>query len=190
MKKLLCSLFLAILAISTSPLAHALDNPDPKGTLLGSAMIGPKFMFGIHSHISICLDPSIMLDYVITDNLGPGHLVGGAGVGAFYFSNIKQDFGDVQKKLGVYLTPRVYYGLNLGGNMEVHAGLSAGAGLIRNQLYYSTGGTKYDHPYSFKFSLGALLGFRYYVSEKLGVTAEIQTHSFAPILGVGVSYYL
>lgn len=190
MKKLLCTLFLAVIAISMAPNSSALEDPDPKGSLIGSAMIGPKFIFGIHSHINICLDPSIMLDYVITDKLGPGHLAAGAGLGVYYFSKIQLDFGDIQKKLGLYLTPRVYYGLNITDKLEAHAGVSMGAGLVRNQVYYTNGTTKYDHPYSFKFSIGPLLGVRYYIKEELGLTAEIQTHDFAPIIGVGVSYFL
>ena len=187
MKKISALAACAAAALLFSFTAGAIDNPYPKGTMIVSATVGPKLMFGIHSGVTAGIAPAASFDYVITDALWVGHLTAGVGLGGHVMGNIMLDYG-VEKVSSVFLASRVGYGINLGSGFEVHVAEINAMGLYTDQVLYQDGSKKYDKPTHFQFKIGALIGARYHFSEHLAAVAELQTIPWSSIINLGVSY--
>ena len=186
MKKLLSLLlFAAALTLVSTP-AHALGNPDPKGTFVAGGS------FGVLTGIGTALTG----DYVLSDSLWKGHLTIG---GQFTWNRQPQYSADfdinfdnlsIDTKLSkTYLhkfciAPRVAYGLNITKSFEVHLGVAMGVGFIPHDKA--------------TFVIGDVLGLRYFFTDNLGASLELSPmyavrwndawiNLFSTLVNVGVS---
>ena len=176
MKKVLLLLAVAFLSLATSFKAQAIEDPNPKGTLVLGAQAG--FLPGIGANV--------FGDYVLVDSWWRGHFTVGGELlyrhyGRFVTGYDRYSFNDFA------VAARATYGLNIIPNLEVHAGVLTGVGFGTWSWHYE--GDHERHSYV-GFCYGVLTGARYFFTENFGVTAEFQYSSFGNYTNVGVVFKL
>ena len=157
MKKLFTTLLIAIITLSASFTAKAIEDPYPKGTMIAGAY------FGVWPGIGAVVTG----DYTIT-NLWKGHLTG--GIHATWDRQVFREYifdystGDyvIEKTPMQFfcVAPRVTYGLNITQQFEVHAGVLLGIAIPVN-----------NPPVA--FCLTDVLGLRYFFTENFGLSFEV-----------------
>ena len=187
MKKILITAFLALFLTIVPQTASAVEDPDPAGTVVMSAHVGPDFVLGIKSGITLGVGGFVTYDYVVADSWWIGHFSLGAAIGGTHVGNIKMSSG-VETRANYFVAPRAIYGININESLELHLGLTAGPYLHHDQVVYEGGGKEYSNPNSFKFEIGGTFGARYYLNDHLAASAEINTAVFQPLLAVGIAY--
>ena len=168
MKKVFMLMMVALMTIGVSQKAQAIEDPNPKGTVVLGAQVG--FLPGIGC--------SVFGDYVLVDSWWKGHFTVG---GEFLYSHYGRRILDSDYKLifnDFGFATRTTYGLNIISSLEVHAGILLGVGL-------STWG---NHNSQVGFCYGGLAGVRYFFTNQFGATAEFQFTSYGTYTNVGVVF--
>ena len=167
MKKVFMLAMVAFLTLAVSQKAQAIEDPNPKGTIVLGAQAGLFPGFGA----------AVFGDYVLVDSWWKGHFtVGGELLFRHYGSS-----GYAYNEFAV--CGRATYGLNITKNFEVHAGTLIGVGL-------STWGGRTDIESSILPCWGGLSGVRYFFNKNFGVTAEVQWTGYGNYFNAGVVYKL
>lgn len=175
MKKILLLSAVAFLMLATSFKAQAIEDPNPKGTVVLGAQVG--FLPGIGA--------SVFGDYVLVDSWWKGHFTVGGEMLYRHYGRILTGYDYRYSYNDFAFAARATYGLNITSNFEVHAGVLTGVGL-------STWGWNYegdhDHSSHVGFCYGGLAGARYFFTESFGATAEVQYSGYGPYTNVGVVF--
>ena len=190
MKKLLSIAAAGLLLFCASFQASAIEGPDPVGSVTASAHLG--FYPGVGANVSA--------DYVLINKWWKGHFTVGAYAGfhgdkdsdsvsaaGVTISNTSRDF---------YFTvmPRATYGLNITDSFEVHAGTMMGAQFNYNKTRDKVTSSVADlnskdktSDTSINFAYAEVLGCRYFLTDNLGISAEVGVGSVS-YLNIGFSY--
>ena len=175
MKKIFMLVMVALMTLGVSQKAQAIEDPNPKGTVVLGAQVG--FLPGIGC--------SVFGDYVLVDSWWKGHFtVGGEFLYGHYGRRITgYDYKWIYNDFG--FAARATYGLNIISGLEVHAGILTGVGL-------STWGWRYNGSHEkhsqVGFCYGGLAGVRYFFTKEFGATAEFQYTSYGTYTNVGVVF--
>lgn len=178
MKKILLLSAVAFLMLATSFKAQAIEDPNPKETVVLGAQVG--FFPGVGA--------TVFGDYVLVDSWWKGHFtVGGEILYRHKRNSYVEDGISYRNPYNFYaLAARATYGLNITSDFEVHAGILTGVGFI------AWGWNDVDYTYSSRvgFCIGGIAGARYFFTDSFGVTAEVQYSGYGPITNVGVVFKL
>lgn len=153
MKKIVAILAVALIGMSAAFSAKAIEDPNPKGTLVVGAQVGV-----------MPLGTNVFGDYVLVDSWWKGHFtVGGqVGLSTFGYGWGRYTYFDI--------APRVTYGLNITNQFEVHVGVLSGIGFTMDRF---ESGDHYEVHNDFRLVYGGVTGVRFFFSDKFGATAEI-----------------
>lgn len=184
MKKVIMLVMVAFMTLAVSQKAHAIEDPNRKGTTAIGLRAGFLPGFGA----------SATVDYTLVNNWWKGHFtVGGyAGFNASrykYYEGVNADY--TQHFLNFGIMPRAAYGLNITKDFEVHAGVMMGAALHHYSYTYHNDlhGEVEHHPGNdWYFCHGEFVGARYYFTPNFGVEAEANYSNFMSYLNVGFTF--
>ena len=169
MKKIIAILAVAAACMVAANSAKAIEDQWSKGTMVAGAMFG--YYPGIGG--------SITGDYVLIDSWWKGHFTVGGEFLYRHWGSVVSSYNYSYNDFG--FTPRATYGLNLSDKFEVHAGVLAGLGL-------STWGWDGNHARSLGFLYGGLAGLRFFFTDSLALSAEVQYSGYGPYANVGVAF--
>jgi len=164
MKKVFSIFIAGLLSIALAFNASAIEDPDPVGTLT----------VGAHASFVPGVGTNLFGDYVLVDSWWKGHFTVG---GQASFSVVK--YG-TYSDTNICLVPRATYGLNITPSFEVHAGLMTGLG------YYSAGLSD-SHASGIHVVYAEILGCRYFLNERFGLSAEVNYANLMPYFNLGVA---
>ena len=180
MKKLIATMLVAVVALIGSYQAKAIEDPFAKGTVIA----------GAHFAVLPGIGTTVYGDYVLVDSWWKGHFSVGAEFGytrkGYY--DVDVDIDDLfnidvkTKKIKANefaVLTRANYGLNITDRFEVHAGFLLGMGITPNSPYYD----KNCH-----FAIGGTMGIRYFFTDFLAGSFEMQYTGYSPILNLGVAF--
>ena len=168
MKKITAILALAAACLFAAQTASAIEDPNPKGTIVAGAHAGFVYT-GIYAYG----------DYCLVDSWWKGHFTVGPMAG---FSTLGYGYG---RYTYLDLAARATYGLNITNNFEVHLGTVAGFSLIGDR-YDNGSGIHSDHSVHAVF--GGLAGLRYFFTESLAISTELVGAGHFPTFNVGVAF--
>jgi hypothetical protein len=188
MKKVFALLLAAVVGLAMSVNARAIEDQDPVGSIT----------VGAHAMVFPGIGANLFGDYVLFDNWWKGHFTVGAQLGYSYYARTYDSsaFGYVittnYHAHRFVLTPRVTYGLNILRQLEVHAGVMAGLGYENNGATIVSGTTavptETDPGPGVRFVFGEILGARYFLTETLAASLELNYANYMPWINVGVAY--
>jgi hypothetical protein len=183
MKKVFMLALVAFMTLAVSPKAHAIEDPNPKGTLVAGARFGIIPGFGAN----------VVGDYTLVDSWWKGHFTVG---GYFGFNNSRYHYDDLgynsyrSNFINFALMPRVTYGLNITKDFEVHVGVMLGANYQIHKSVYDNGYTPDARHTRWYFSHGEAVGARYFFTDTFGVEAEFIYTGYQNYINVGVTFKL
>ena len=182
MKKLIATMLVAAVALIGSYQAKAIEDPFAKGTVIA----------GAHFAVLPGIGTTVYGDYVLVDSWWKGHFSVGAEFGytrrtyRSYDVSIGDifdlDFNVVETKTkwnNFAALTRTCYGLNITDRFEVHAGALLGLGIMS---------TKELPKPEYGFAWGGLMGLRFFFTDFLAGSFEMQYTGYSPILNLGVAF--
>ena len=169
MKKIIAALALATACLFAAQKASAIEDPNPKGTIVAGAHAGFVYT-GIYAYG----------DYCLVDSWWKGHFTVGPMVG---LSTLGYGYG---RYLYADIAGRATYGLNITDKFEVHIGTVAGLSLVHDG-YTNSEGDHVSHN-NVKLVLGGLTGLRYFFSDSFAISTEIVGAGHFPTFNVGVAF--
>lgn len=171
MKKVIAILAVALVGMSAAFSAKAIEDPWVKGTKVAGVQIG--FLPGIGG--------SAYFDYVLVDSWWKGHFTVGGEILYRHWSTSYSDYVYSYNDFG--FAPRATYGLNITDKFEVHAGTMIGLGL-------STWGWSDEHHKESSVGpcIGGIAGLRYFFTDKLALSAELQASGYGQYANVGIAF--
>ena len=149
MKRTIALFATLVVALLSAGNAFAGQAPDAPGTKMFTVRVGGLPGMGAN------LDASIAMA-----NLGSAHLYGGLQLGA----DLRKGYGASRTDLS--LAPRLTLGFNLSRVVEMHAGGVAGIAMRK------VSSSDYSSSPSLIFCYGGFGGFRFNVSDSLGIVLE------------------
>lgn len=170
MKKVLLLLAVAFLTLATSFKAQAIEDPNPKGTLV----LGIRCNMEPGYHY-FAVGANVVGDYTLINHWWKGHFTVGGYIGSNFYSHTAH----------FTFMPRATYGLNITNDFEVHVGVMTGLGVRHLSSDYYTDG--YQRVY---FSHGEVAGCRYFFTPNIGVEAEVGYVYTMGYFNVGLSIKL
>lgn len=186
MKKVFMLVMVAIMTLAVSQKAQAIEDPNPKGTVVVGLRAG--FFPGFGS--------SATVDVTAVDQWWKGHFTVGAYTGfnvslLHRYQNVYYDYTERTLNFGNML--RAAYGLNITKDFEVHAGVMLGAALrhyTRTYEYHDGwhGEVDYHPDNEWVFCHGEFVGARYYFTPNFGVEAEVNYSNYMSYLNVGFTF--
>lgn len=195
MKRIAIFTAAVILSLLYASPAFAIEDPDPKGTLVTGLILGPRTSACLELYVDIDeyldidigsnggfmlgVEPMLTADYVLVDSWWKGHFTVGAMLGGYKIGTMGK--GEKRHHSAIVLAPRAMYGLNLSRIVEVHAGFITGLA-IKFCSVHAEG----DDGASFVF--GTVTGARFNLSDHFGITADLNLSAYTPLASVGVSY--
>ena len=182
MKRLFATLLVATAALFCSFSAKAIEDPFKSGTVIA----------GAHFGVLPGIGTTIYGDYVLVDSWWRGHFSVGAEFGYTRRTLRSYDvtLGDIfdldfnveEKKTkwnNFAALTRTCYGLNISDSFEVHAGVLLGLGIMS---------TKELPKPEYGFAWGGLMGLRYFFTENLAGSFEMQYTGYSPWLNIGLAF--
>lgn len=170
MKKVIMLAMVAFMTLAMSQKAQAIEDPNPKGTMV----IGIRA--GIRPLGYIGLGGSVVGDYTLVDSWWKGHFtVGGYAGYNFTRWDHESDFA---------FMPRATYGLNITKEFEAHVAVMTGVCWRHWPSNY------YEHNNEIRFAHGEVVGARYMFTPGFGVEAEMGYVSYMSYLNIGVTFKL
>ena len=170
MKKITAILALAAACLFAAQTASAIEDPNPKGTIVAGGHLG-----------LVSLGINAFGDYVLVDSWWKGHFTVGGMVGLSFPSYLYYDYdahGNLIRErrfsMDFALTPRATYGLNISKQFEVHVGSLLGVGYNGNAT-------------APMLCIGGLTGCRYFFTEKMAASAELIGCDGYSWLNVGIA---
>ena len=178
MKKVLLLSAVAFLMLATSFKAQAIEDPNPKGTMV----------LGLHAGYYPGFGANATFDYTLVDSWWKGHFTVGGYVG---YNGRKYNYDYFTDRWTNFaVMPRATYGLNITENFEVHAGVMLGVSFNSYRYVYNesyTGTHDVTKGSSVHFSHGEIIGARYYFTPNFGVEAEFNYTGWMSWLNAGVT---
>lgn len=174
MKKILALVLAAAFGMTMAFNASAIEDPDPVGAIT----------VGAHAAFYPGGGGNVFADYVLFDNWWKGHFTVGAEAAFNAFSR-QSVYGISVSDTRLCLVPRATYGLNILPNLEVHAGALLGLGYEQTRV--SDGHSSSVDGGHIRLVIGDILGARYFLTENLGISAEMNYVSYMPYLNIGVA---
>ena len=175
MKRVLLLSAVAFLMLATSFKAQAIEDPNPKGTLVLGAQAG--FLPGIGA--------SLFGDYVLVDSWWKGHFTVGGELLYRHYGRAVAGYDYRYTYNDFAVAARATYGLNITPKFEVHVGVLTGVGFSRWGWRYEG---EHAHESYVGFCYGGLTGVRYFFTESFGVTAEVQYTGYGTYTNAGVVF--
>lgn len=164
MKKVFMLAMVAFMTLAMSQKAQAIENPNPKGTMV----------LGLHAGYYPGFGANATFDYTLVDSWWKGHFTVGGYAGFNYtpYAGMEYHYSNFA------VMPRATYGLNITKDFEVHAGLMAGWAFqtwpAADRLYHG-------------FIQGEVVGCRYMFTPNFGVEAEmVYNYNYN---GINMSYF-
>lgn len=170
MKKVLLLLAVAFLSLATSFKAQAIEDPNPKGTMV----LGIRCNMEPGYHY-FAVGANVVGDYTLINHWWKGHFTVGGYIGSNFYSHTAH----------FTFMPRATYGLNITKDFEVHVGVMTGLGVRHLSTEYYIDG--YQRVY---FSHGEVAGCRYFFTPNIGVEAEVGYVYTMGYFNVGLSIKL
>lgn len=170
MKRVLLLSAVAFLMLATSFKAQAIEDPNPKGTLV----LGIRCNMEPGYHY-FAVGANVVGDYTLINHWWKGHFTVGGYIGSNFYSHTAH----------FTFMPRATYGLNITNDFEVHVGVMTGLGVRHLSSDYYTDG--YQRVY---FSHGEVAGCRYFFTPNIGVEAEVGYVYTMGYFNVGLSIKL
>lgn len=178
-KSLLVAAMATVLCLGASN-ASAIEAPNHEGDFNLNAHIG--FVPGIGANVSG--------DYVLVNSWWKGHFTVGGYVG---FNARTKSYSSIYYKYDEKWThfsiqARATYGLNITDKFEVHAGAGCGP-CFRSWKYEVNEGTWDDEDdKDIVIDAVGIAGCRYFVTDKLALSAELIGGSYMSYMNLGVSF--
>ena len=159
----------AFMTFAMSQKAQAIEDPNPKGTLV----------IGIRGGLYPGFGANVVGDYTLVDSWWKGHFTVGAYAG---FNSRTYGYESYHWTYANFaVMPRVTYGLNITKDFEAHAGVMAGMCFTHWPSNY------YDNNNEFHFIHGELIGARYMFTEKFGAEVELIYTGYMSYLNAGLT---
>lgn len=185
MKKFIALLSVAVLALAGAQRASAIEDPNPKGNLT------------LGAYVSVAPGANFTGDVVIA-NVWKGHITIGGVAGVFYAPQVFYPASIRNPEFDIFLAPRATFGLNLSKKIQVYAGLFTGVRVYFNHEYnptYNSNPFLYTNvsPYTgavkanFGFAGGMVNGFRFFLTDRFALSAEICPAYPTTLINMGVS---
>jgi len=179
MKKLVLAAMAAVLSLASFN-ASAIENPNNVGDFNLNAFVG--FVPGVGINVSG--------DYVLVNSWWKGHFTIGGMAG---FSTRTEDYNGwgykyEEKWSSTAVMARATYGLNITNKFEVHAGAASGIA-FRSWKYEWHGNEAHgDDDTDLVFQGAGIVGCRFFVTDKLALSAEIIEGCELSQMNLGVSF--
>ena len=189
MKKLFTLILAAVVGMAMSVNARAIEDQDPVGSIT----------VGGHVGLYPGIGANVFGDYVLIDSWWKGHFTVGAQLAYNHY-----DYSVKSGAMGYVLTshystkraclvPRATYGLNILPQLEVHAGVLAGLGYVTNDVVITDESgtvlpTTTEDGNGIRLVYGNILGARYFFTDNLAASLELNYSNYMPYLNVGVAY--
>jgi opacity protein-like surface antigen len=172
----------AFMTLAVSQKAQAIEDPNPKGTIV----------IGVRGGVLPGFGGNVVADYTLINSWWKGHFTVGAYAG-FNSRHHHEDFITYSYRsnfMNFAVMPRATYGLNITDKFEVHAGVMLG-------VNYQINTWKYDNSFSedvthtyVNFAHGELAGVRYMFTDNIGVEAEFIWTTYQNYFNVGLTIKL
>jgi hypothetical protein len=176
MKKVFMLAMVAFMTLAVSQKAQAIEDPNPKGTLV----------IGVRGGVYPGWGGNVVADYTLINSWWKGHFTVGAYAG--YNTRIYHWTTYTSHYSNIAVMPRVTYGLNITKKLEVHAGVMAGVNIQLDRWKYDSPyltDEKYTHYY---FSHGELVGARFMFTEKFGAEVEFIYSGYQSYINAGFTF--
>lgn len=175
MKKVLLLSAFAFLMFATSFKAQAIEDPNPKGTMV----------IGIRAGFLPGFGGNVVGDYTLVDSWWKGHFTVGGYAG---FNTRIYNWGNYSSHYSnIAVMPRATYGLNITKSFEVHAGVMLGVNFQLDRWVYNSTtlpNETYNHWY---FSHGELVGARFMFTNSFGAEVEFIYSGYQSYLNAGIT---
>ncbi len=172
----------AFMTLAVSQKAQAIEDPNPKGTLVIGVRGGGLPRFG----------GNVVADYTLINSWWKGHFTVGAYAGfnirSYHYNELLYNY--TSRDMHFAVMPRATYGLNITKKFEVHAGVMLGADIELDRWKYENG---YSDPVShtyYHFDHGEFVGARYMFTDKIGVEAEVIYSFYQTYFNAGLTIKL
>lgn len=180
MKKVFMLAMVAFMTLAVSQKAQAIEDPNPKGTLV----------IGVRGGFYPGFGANVVGDYTLVDSWWKGHFTVGGYVG-FNHRHYHYDYVGYSYRsnyMNFAVMPRVTYGLNITKEFEVHAGVMLGVNYQRNNWVYDGGYAEDEHHNHIYFSHGEIAGARYMFTEQFGAEVELVYSGYQSYFNAGVTF--
>lgn len=178
MKKVFMLVLVALMTLGVCQKAQAIEDPNPKGTMI----------IGIRGGLYPGFGANVVGDYTLVDSWWKGHFTVGAYAGynsrSYHWSYYTSHYSNFA------VMPRATYGLNITKQFEVHAGLMAGFNFQLDRWVYDSPNIDNDSHTSFHFTYAELAGVRYMFNEKFGAEVELVYSGYMSYFNAGVTIKL
>ena len=172
MKKVFMLALVAFMTLAVSQKAQAIEDPNPKGTLV----------IGVRGGLYPGFGANVVGDYTLVDSWWKGHFTVGGYLG---FNSRTYGYETYHWNYSNFaVMPRVTYGLNITKEFEAHAGVMAGTCFTHWPSDY------YGDNNEFHFIHGELIGARYMFTEKLGAEVELIYTGYMSYFNAGITFKL
>jgi len=155
----------AFMTLAVSQKAQAIEDPNPKGTIV----------IGVRGGVLPGFGGNVVADYTLINSWWKGHFTVGAYAG-YNYSHILYNVSNVS------VMPRATYGLNITDKFEVHAGVMAG------YCFRHWHESVVVDPNEHHFAHGELAGVRYMFTDNIGAEAELIYTGYMNYFNVGLTF--
>jgi len=171
-------LMVALMTVGVCQKAQAIEDPNPKGTMI----------LGIRAGVVPGFGANVVGDYTLVDSWWKGHFTVGGYVGynnrSYHWSGYTSHYSNFA------IMPRATYGLNLTKEFEVHVGVMTGLTFQLDRWVYDSPSVSNDSYSHYYFTHAELVGARYMFNEKFGAEAEIVYSGYMSYFNAGVTIKL
>ncbi len=168
----------AVLLFATSFQAKAIEDPNPKGTLVVGVRAGLYPGFG----------GNVVADYTLINSWWKGHFTVGAYAGyntrSYHWAYYTSHYSNIA------VMPRATYGLNITDKFEVHAGVMLGVNFQLDSWRYDSDNIANERYTHFYFAHGEVVGARYMFTDKIGAEVELVYSGYQSYFNAGLTFKL
>ncbi|MBR5651261.1 MAG: hypothetical protein IKX38_03095 [Bacteroidales bacterium] len=176
MKKIFMLALVALMTLAMGQKAQAIENPNPKGTLV----------IGLRGGYYPGYGANVVADYTLVDHWWKGHFTVGAYAGynarSYHWTYYTSRYSNIA------IMPRVSYGLNITKQFEVHAGVMLGVNMQLDRWVYDSPNIDNERYTYFNFAHGEFVGARYFFTEKFGAEVELVYSGYQSYFNAGVTF--
>jgi len=178
MKKVFMLAMVAFMTLAVTQKAQAIEDPNPKGTLIVGVRGGVYPGFG----------GNVVADYTLINSWWKGHFTVGAYAGyntrAYHWTYYTSRYSNIA------VMPRATYGLNITDKFEVHAGVMLGMNFQLDRWVYDSPGISNESYSHFYFAHGEVVGARYMFTDKIGAEVELVYSGYQSYFNAGLTFKL
>ncbi len=172
----------AFMTFAVSQKAQAIEDPNPKGTMV----------IGVRGGFYPGFGGNVVADYTLINSWWKGHFTVGAYAGyntrSYHYDYTYYSYTSRYSNIAVM--PRATYGLNLTKKFEVHAGVMLGVNYQIDKWVYDGGYSANETHNHFYFAHGEFAGVRFMFTDKIGVEAEVVYSGYQSYFNAGLTIKL